>query len=488
MKKLYLRLNETTGDAPVEFVSFDEQGRRLEYGRALLSELAERAGGAAVHAVLPACELAHVLAKLPPLPAVKIRSSLPFALEDQLVDDCEALHFAFAPLEGGHTMRREQAQDLSVAVISHARLRSWLELLRAAGLAASKVYGEQSILFARPTTAITLAVEPTRTLIVRPPSATLETPPERLTDNLVVWLALQEFGAGASTEIALVGTPEHLDAIAPSIATAMADPRLTGGAALTLTRHETSAYFCWLAEQAEGQAPIDLLQGEYEPPAPAQTHWQRWRLPAWLAAATVALFIVDVVVDRWSARAAVDSPYVAAAPASPAAVDPLFVVLEALASDAARSGLRLEELQLESAQRVRLVAQLDTLDELANIETALAQRGYVATTTVLDESERRVLISLAVGERAADATVLPPATRERVSAWVRSTGLPTEQLRLLDLRDDTRATVRIESSFDEFVALLESLPREQLTLAEATLRKAPAEGQVQGDLLLLSAR
>lgn len=78
----------------------------------------------------PASETLLLRARLPTRSAAKIAQALPFALEDQLVDAPEKLHFAFA---------QEPDGSLAVAVTRRERMEGWLAALVAAGLAPSRL-------------------------------------------------------------------------------------------------------------------------------------------------------------------------------------------------------------------------------------------------------------------------------------------------------------------------------------------------------------
>src|SRR5436309_2326561 len=74
----------------------------------------------------PAAETLFLRARLPTRSAAKIVQALPLALEEQLIDPPEQLHFAFA---------HEADGALAVAVTRRERMESWLGALAAAGLA-----------------------------------------------------------------------------------------------------------------------------------------------------------------------------------------------------------------------------------------------------------------------------------------------------------------------------------------------------------------
>jgi general secretion pathway protein L len=78
----------------------------------------------------PAAETLLLRARLPTRSAAKIAQALPFALEDQLIDPPEKLHFAFI---------QEADGALAVAVTRRERMEGWLAALAAAGLAPARL-------------------------------------------------------------------------------------------------------------------------------------------------------------------------------------------------------------------------------------------------------------------------------------------------------------------------------------------------------------
>ena len=101
-------------------------GDRVREGRGL-SELA--AEGEVV-VWTPAAETLLVRAQLPTRSAAKIAQALPYALEEQLVEPPEQLHFAFT---------HEADGALAVAVTSRERMDRWLAALHAAGVTPARL-------------------------------------------------------------------------------------------------------------------------------------------------------------------------------------------------------------------------------------------------------------------------------------------------------------------------------------------------------------
>jgi len=78
----------------------------------------------------PAAETLLLRARLPTRSSAKIVQALPYALEEQLIEPPESLHFAFA---------HEADGALAVAVTRRERMQSWLAALAAAGLAPTRL-------------------------------------------------------------------------------------------------------------------------------------------------------------------------------------------------------------------------------------------------------------------------------------------------------------------------------------------------------------
>lgn len=72
--------------------------------------------------VIPGQEVLLTQVTLPPVKARYLAQALPFALEDQLLDELEALHFAVGPYQPG--------TPVAIAVIKKKRLEQWLLLLK----------------------------------------------------------------------------------------------------------------------------------------------------------------------------------------------------------------------------------------------------------------------------------------------------------------------------------------------------------------------
>jgi general secretion pathway protein L len=190
----------------------------------------------------------------------QLRKALPYAVEDQLIDPVEDLHFASGPADGA---------EVGVAAVAKPTLRAWLARLEAAAIRPDGMLPES------------LAVP----LAGQRPAALLDG--DRAIVRLAPWSAfacglaeLPAFLSGA----ALDGPLDVHDA----------RPRSTTPPALppNSTRRQVDDALSVLAGGLAQAAPLNLLDGEFAPRHRHARGLRTWRLAAALAAAVVALALV----------------------------------------------------------------------------------------------------------------------------------------------------------------------------------------------------
>jgi len=71
--------------------------------------------------IVPTQDIVITSAKLPKMPKSRLQQAIPYALEDQLVDDIENLHFAVGDYQEDGTV--------PVIIVAHKKMREWLEIL-----------------------------------------------------------------------------------------------------------------------------------------------------------------------------------------------------------------------------------------------------------------------------------------------------------------------------------------------------------------------
>ena len=140
---LVIRLGNDA-DQAVSWIAVDDHGsRRGQPGSGTLAEAAQQVRDRAVIVLVPATTALTFSVDLPAKGA-RLLAALPYALEDQVADDIEDLHFAPG--------KRRASGALPVAVVNRQTLVGWLDRLREAGIQATQVVPENHGLARTPNT------------------------------------------------------------------------------------------------------------------------------------------------------------------------------------------------------------------------------------------------------------------------------------------------------------------------------------------------
>jgi len=117
------------------WITVDSNGTRT--GAPVTGALADAAGDIgdrSVIVLIPATTALTTTANIPIKGGSRLLAALPFALEEQLADDIDDLHFAAGP--------RRASGLVPVAVVAHEQMSEWLARLDAAGLPAARIVPE----------------------------------------------------------------------------------------------------------------------------------------------------------------------------------------------------------------------------------------------------------------------------------------------------------------------------------------------------------
>lgn len=140
---LVIRLGKSA-DMPVSWIAVDDRGtRRGQPGRGSLADAAREVRERAVIVLVPGTEVLTLFADIPARGA-RLLTALPFALEDQVADDIENLHFAAGS-------RRDDG-SVPVAVVNREKLAEWLALLEDAGIEPRRIVADNHGLARTPNT------------------------------------------------------------------------------------------------------------------------------------------------------------------------------------------------------------------------------------------------------------------------------------------------------------------------------------------------
>lgn len=142
-----------------EWLVVDGNGsRRGNVSWGSLSDAAAQSSGRKVIVLVPATDVLLAEPVLPLKSGSKLAQVVPFALEEQLAEDVEDMHFAVG--------KRGSRPGTPVAAVARDRMDEWVASLRAAGLSTDTMYAETSVL-PEVTGAITVLIDGKRLYVRR---------------------------------------------------------------------------------------------------------------------------------------------------------------------------------------------------------------------------------------------------------------------------------------------------------------------------------
>ena len=283
---LLIRLPRTP-EQPATWLTVDPRGNPSGPPQSgPLSLAAPRAIGRHVCVLVPGTDVLLTEPEVPMKAGTKLQQVVPYALEEQLADDIDDLHFAIGK-------RAVDSPRTPVAVIRRSLVDEWLTSLKSGGLNPESMYADSDLLPQNPGQAVALLEEDV--VVVRPPlGAPVTLPVEAL---------------GEALEIAQKGATS-----AELAATGIRGLVLYTGAA---EWHQHSAQIESLRERFDGikiqllsqgplalfaqqlpiVTPINLLQGPYAPATSSAVGWKSWRVAAILLASLVGLHVAGKAAE-----------------------------------------------------------------------------------------------------------------------------------------------------------------------------------------------
>jgi len=249
-----------------------------------LSLAAPRAAGRHVVVLVPGTDVLLAHPELPPAKAgAKLQQLVPYALEEQLAEDIEDLHFAIGRREG-------ESARVPVAVVARKLMDDWTSLLKSNGFEPEALYADSELLQQNPGQAVALLEGDT--IVVRPPSGSVVTlPADALDEALDIALSgIEPETPGGRGLIFYTGAAEwhrhgsrveaareHFEGIQIQL--------LTGGP------------LALFAQQLPTATATNLLQGPYTPATPHTVGWSAWRVAAMLLAGLIGLHIAGKAAE-----------------------------------------------------------------------------------------------------------------------------------------------------------------------------------------------
>lgn len=271
--------------------------------RGALAELAEQTAGIRSLLIAPGEAIALHQVPLPSRKRSTWARAVPYALEDQVVEDIEALHFALGGMPAG--------DRLPVAVVNRDVLRGWLDACAQAGLAPAAIIPEPLLLPWQ---------EGDWSILLEERRAVARTgrwdgfAAERDLLELLLNQAMAEAGDAKPRRLRVWGHPP------PALTEVGLEPRIEDSAPEPLQVF-ASAY--------QSAAAINLLQGPYSPRARWGPRLRPWRAAAALASAWLLIQGFGLAHEHWSLRreqtalrAAMEQVYKDAVPGATRIVNP----------------------------------------------------------------------------------------------------------------------------------------------------------------------
>jgi len=378
-------------EAPASWLIVDANGARSGPQRSgAVAEALPFVDGRRVLLLVPGSEVTLAEPELPLRGGARVTQAVPFALEEHLASDVDALHFAIGN-------RTDSAIGTPVAAVARGLMDRWNETCLSAGVAPQAAYADSAVVPVVPH-GCTLLLDESALYVRRADAMPFVLDAEPLVTALDVALGPPVDEASPREHVTFFVSPVEYEANRELI------EGLRPRTASLQVKLMTEGALPVLAAQAVGTNAVNLLQGTYAPSRSINVGLQRWRLPAALAAACFLAFVAVQAVSLWKLSRAekrldaqITEVFQQALPGQPV-VDPraqmqgvlggggsgrgaLLPALSALAQAMAGAPAgKLEAINLRGdALDLRLVAP--TVEALDGIKQAMARSGIDAELT-----------------------------------------------------------------------------------------------------------
>jgi general secretion pathway protein L len=283
MEWLLLRLPAQAG-APLSWAAADASGRLLSLPSSDSGGgLHTLATGRRLALLVPGSEVAQFEAALPAGNEARLLQLAPFALEDQVAQDVDELHFAVGT-------RDAASGAVPVAVVERSRMQQWMDRATSLHLLPQAVFAESDLAPVLPGH-VTMVVSGEQLLLRQGEGRALQLPAADPALALEMLLGSAEQIAAAN--LAVFSTPE--DWPRHSAAIEALRPRVASFKVQLATGGPLALYALGIAQSV----PINLLQGSFRPQRAASAGWRAWR---GVAAAAAALLVLHAAGSWWQLR------------------------------------------------------------------------------------------------------------------------------------------------------------------------------------------
>ncbi len=283
--RLPARADPSTPIGPVASMVVDGAGHQVEPPvTASLASIAPRIGQRRVIVIVPGADVLSLDAELPPLSGPRLLQAVPFAVEEQVAEDVETLHFAAGP--------RAPSGRTAVEVISRGLLSGWLEELASAGIMPQAMYADTALLPRASGQAIAL-LESADLAIRIDDRPVVRLPARPFADAIA--LAFATDAEAVLPPVTLYATPADWEAVRPEV-----EPLQPRFAQLKV-QLLPSGPLPLLAPRAVGALggapPINLLQGVFAPRSRPFADWRPWRLAAALGMLALVMHLTALGLE-----------------------------------------------------------------------------------------------------------------------------------------------------------------------------------------------
>lgn len=282
---LLLRLPATPGEMP-HTALVDSTGALLPLPEDNSGEsLRALAAGRQVALLAPSADVALFMAQLPAGNEARLQQLAPFALEEQVSEDLEQLHFAIGS-------RNSATGEVPVAVVSRERMREWLARAEALGITPRAIFAESDLAPLLPGH-VTMLVVPEGLVLRNDTGRPVVFPADDPALALTMLL-------GPEADLPAVNLSVHaLPADWPGHEAAI--EALRERVASMKVQLHAGGLLGLYAQGISTSAPVNLLQGAFKPQRRGTNLWLRWRVAAALLG---ALLLLHVAAGLWELRSA----------------------------------------------------------------------------------------------------------------------------------------------------------------------------------------
>lgn len=274
-----LRFRDCSAES-VEWILVDSTGVCLgEPSQGTLTEALEATDGYKVKALVPAVSVLRTDADIPIRNSAKLIKALPFAMEEQLAEDVDHLHFAVA--------NRLPDGRVPVAIVRRSAMDDWRDLFSAAEVRLAGLYSDSDALGDIPGTTILFIEQDFATL--RQSDGSVAVADRDELDGLIdLWLATSLDEQKEKTE------PVNLLVYLTADVQEAAEPFLERIQPLVDTLEVkllSDGALPRMASQVAANPGVNLLQGDYAVGSNLAAYW-----PAWKVATIVLVCLIGTIV------------------------------------------------------------------------------------------------------------------------------------------------------------------------------------------------